>query len=152
MLSSRCVGLSRSALSPAAFLGGLSTAWEIDLWGRLRNSTAAANATYLGTEDARRGIMLSLVSDVAAAYLELVELDHRLELAQQSLDAFKDTYKLFSERFGAGIASRTPHTFGMRRRPISRIARRLSSDSRTRTLRCAKRSISIDVLIVSEYP
>jgi len=35
--------------------------------------------------------MLSLVSDVAAAYLELVELDHRLELAQQSLDAFKDT-------------------------------------------------------------
>jgi outer membrane protein, multidrug efflux system len=88
------------------FLGGLSTAWEIDLWGRIRNSTAAANATYLGTEEARRGLMLSLVSDVAAAYLELVELDHRLELAQQSLDAFQHTYKLFNERFGAGIASK----------------------------------------------
>jgi multidrug efflux system outer membrane protein len=88
------------------FLGGLSTAWEIDLWGRIRNSTAAANATYLGTEEARRGIMLSIVSDVAAAYLELVELDHRLELAQQSLEAYRDTYKLFSERFGAGIASK----------------------------------------------
>jgi multidrug efflux system outer membrane protein len=50
--------------------------------------------------------MLSIVSDVAAAYLELVELDHRLELAQQSLDAFQDTYKLFNERFGAGIASK----------------------------------------------
>jgi multidrug efflux system outer membrane protein len=88
------------------FLGGLSTAWEIDLWGRIRNSIAAANATYLGTEEARRGIMLSIVSDVAAAYLELVELDHRLELAQQSLEAYGDTYKLFSERFGAGIASK----------------------------------------------
>ena len=88
------------------FIGGLSTAWEIDLWGRIRNSTAAANATYLGTEEARRGIMLSIVSDIAAAYLELGELDHRLELAQQSLHAFQDTYKLFNERFGAGIASK----------------------------------------------
>jgi multidrug efflux system outer membrane protein len=88
------------------YVGGLTTAWEIDLWGRIRNATAAANATYLGTEEARRGIMLSLVSDVAAAYLELLELDRRLYLAQQSRDAFQATYKLFSERFGAGIASK----------------------------------------------
>jgi multidrug efflux system outer membrane protein len=88
------------------YVGGLTTAWEIDLWGRIRNATAAANATYLGTEEARRGIMLSLVSDVAAAYLELVELDRRLYLAHQSRDAFQATYKLFSERFGAGIASK----------------------------------------------
>ena len=87
------------------YVGGLTTAWEIDLWGRIRNATAAANATYLGTEESRRGIMLSLVSDVAAAYLALVELDRRLYLAHQSRDAFQATYKLFSERFGAGIAS-----------------------------------------------
>ena len=88
------------------FVGGLSTAWEIDLWGRIRNTAAAANTTYLGTEEARRGFMLSLVSDVAAAYFELVELDRRLELAHQSRDAFQTTYKLFSERFGAGIGSK----------------------------------------------
>ena len=87
-------------------LGGLSTAWEIDLWGRVRNATAAANATYFGTEEARRGLMLSLVSDVAGAYLELVELDRRLDVAKQSRDAFQATYKLFSERFGAGIVSK----------------------------------------------
>lgn len=61
---------------------------------------------YLGTEEARRGLMLSLVSDVAAAYFELVELDRRLELAHQSRDAFQATYKLCSERFGAGIGSK----------------------------------------------
>jgi len=87
-------------------LGGLSTFWEIDLWGRVRHATAAANATYLGTEEARRGFMLSLVSDVATAYLELVELDRRLIVAQQSRAAFQATYKLFSERFGAGIVSK----------------------------------------------
>ena len=88
------------------FLGGLSTAWEIDLWGRIRNTAAAANATYLGTEEARRGAMLSLVSDVAAAYFELVELDRRLKVAKESRDAFEATYKLFNERFGAGIGSK----------------------------------------------
>jgi multidrug efflux system outer membrane protein len=50
--------------------------------------------------------MLSLVSDVAAFYFELVELDRSLQIAQQSRDAFQSTYKLFDERFGAGIVSR----------------------------------------------
>jgi len=87
-------------------LAGLSTAWEIDLWGRTRNATAAANAAYLGTLEARRGLMLSVLSDVAATYLELVELDHRLDVAKQSRDAFQATFKLFNERYGAGIASK----------------------------------------------
>ena len=92
------------------FLGGLSTAWEIDLWGRVRNSTAASKANYLETEEARRGLMLSLVSDFAAAYFELVELDRRLEIARQSRDAFMATYKLFNERYRAGIGSKLPVT------------------------------------------
>jgi multidrug efflux system outer membrane protein len=96
------VGASKQNL----LLGGLSTTWELDLWGRIRNATAAANATYLGTEEARRGVMLSLVSEVAGAYLELVELDRRLDIAKQSRDAFQATYKLFNERFGAGIVSK----------------------------------------------
>src|SRR5258708_18832538 len=50
--------------------------------------------------------MVSVVRDVAGAYFELVELDRRLELAHQSRDAFQATYKLFSERFGAGIGSK----------------------------------------------
>ena len=69
-------------------------------------STEAANARYLGTEQARRSLMLSLLSDVAAAYFELVELDRRLAVARSSRDAFQATDKLFSERFGAGIASK----------------------------------------------
>ena len=55
---------------------------------------------------AEYGLMLSIVSDVAAAYIELVELDRRLEVAKQSRDALQATYKLFNERFGAGIGSR----------------------------------------------
>jgi multidrug efflux system outer membrane protein len=88
------------------FLGGLSTAWEVDLWGRIRRSTEAANAEYLSTEEGRRGLMLALISEVAQDYLELVELDRRLAVARNSRDAFDATHTLFSKRYGAGIVSR----------------------------------------------
>ena len=88
------------------FLGGLSAAWEVDLWGRIRRSNEAANAEYLATEEGRRGLMLALITEVAQAYLELVELDGRLAVAQNSRDAFESTYTLFSKRYGAGIVSR----------------------------------------------
>jgi multidrug efflux system outer membrane protein len=88
------------------FLGGLSTAWEVDLWGRIRRSTEAANAEYLATEEGRRGLMLALISEVAQDYMELVELDGRMAVARNSRDAFEATHTLFSKRYGAGIVSR----------------------------------------------
>src|ERR1022692_2804484 len=98
--------LATSTQTSNLFLGGLSTAWEVDLWGRIRRSNEAANAEYLATEEGRRGLMLALVTEVAQAYLELVELDGRLAVAQNSRDAFESTYTLFSKRYGAGIVSR----------------------------------------------
>src|SRR5262249_9007458 len=52
-------------------LGIASAAWEADIWGRIRRMNEAARAEYLASDDARRGVMLTLVSDVSQAYLEL---------------------------------------------------------------------------------
>ena len=41
-----------------------SASWEIDLWGRIRRQTEAARASVLATEQARRGVILSLVAQV----------------------------------------------------------------------------------------
>jgi multidrug efflux system outer membrane protein len=79
--------------------------WELDLWGRLRRQTEAARAQYLATEEARRGVLLSLVSDVATAYFELRELDAELEIARRTTEAFQDTYDLFERQFEGGTAS-----------------------------------------------
>jgi len=79
--------------------------WEIDLWGRVRRLNEAALAAYLATEEARRGILLSLVSDVAIAYIDLRELDHELEIAKSTTAAFHDTYDLFNRRLAGGAAS-----------------------------------------------
>jgi multidrug efflux system outer membrane protein len=83
----------------------LGLSWEIDLWGRLRRLNEAALARYLATEDARRGVLLSLVSDVATSYFRLRELDFQLEIARRTATAFKETHALFSRRLEAGTAS-----------------------------------------------
>jgi multidrug efflux system outer membrane protein len=87
------------------YLGGATMSWEIDLWGRIRRSTEAANAQLLASEEGRAAVLLSLVSDVAQAYFELIELDARLAIAKDSTDAYQSTYKLFKDRVEFGIAS-----------------------------------------------
>jgi multidrug efflux system outer membrane protein len=87
------------------FIGGLSATWEIDVWGRIRRANEAARAELLATEEGRRGVLLTLVSDTAQAYFELLALDLRLAIARDATDSFQRTYTLFRRRFEAGIAS-----------------------------------------------
>jgi len=82
-----------------------SAAWELDLWGRVRRLNEAARASYLGAQDARRGVFLATLAQVASAYFELRELDHRLVLARSTVAAFQETYDLFSRRLKGGAAS-----------------------------------------------
>jgi multidrug efflux system outer membrane protein len=88
------------------FVGTLSMSWEIDIWGRVRRSNEAARATLFATEDARRGVWLTLVSDLAQAYFQLLELDVQLQIAQNSTQAYQGTYDLFQDRFNFGVASK----------------------------------------------
>lgn len=83
----------------------VNASWEIDLWGRVRRLTEAAKAQYLASEEARRGVVLSLVSEVAAAYFDLRQLDEDLEIARRNTAAFHDTFDLFNRQLQGGVAS-----------------------------------------------
>jgi multidrug efflux system outer membrane protein len=83
----------------------LGFSWELDLFGRIRRQTEAAKAQYLATDEARRGVLLSLVSDVATAYFELRELDTELDIARRTTEAFQGTLDLFERRLEGGAAS-----------------------------------------------
>lgn len=87
------------------FDGYLGAAWELDLWGRVRRLDEAARAQFLASEEARRGVLLSLVSRVATAYFELLELDEELAIAQRETQSFGDSLKLFNQRLAGGVAS-----------------------------------------------
>lgn len=88
------------------FLAAASVAWEADLWGRLRRENEAARDQFLATEEAHRGVMLSLVSDVAQAYFELLDLDLQLDIAKRTTASFTDTLNLFNQRLAGGVASK----------------------------------------------
>lgn len=88
------------------FLGAFQLAWEIDVWGRIRRATEASLADLLAAEDVRAGIILTLVTDVAQAYLELRTLDLELEIAENTRDAFSDTFDLFDRQFRGGVGNR----------------------------------------------
>lgn len=81
------------------------TAFELDFWGRVKNLSAAAQATYLATEEARRAFRLSLIADVANAYLTQLELEERTALAAATVKTREETRRLIAKRREVGIAS-----------------------------------------------
>jgi len=95
-----------SSTTKGAFLALGSVAWEADIWGRIRRLNEAARAQYLSTEEARRGVMLSLTSSVAQAYFELLGLELQLQIAKDTAASFADTLKLFTQRYEGGVASK----------------------------------------------
>ncbi len=79
--------------------------WELDVWGRIRRLNEAAKAQYLATEDARRGVLLTLVSDVARTYFTLRGLDEELAITRKTVASFQETYDLFNRKLQEGAAS-----------------------------------------------
>lgn len=79
--------------------------FEIDIWGRRRRQTEAARAELRAFEAERKAVMTMLVSDVAAAYFSLLELDMELEIARRTLAARQDSLRLISARQQGGVAT-----------------------------------------------
>jgi multidrug efflux system outer membrane protein len=84
------------------FQGAFSMAWELDIWGRIRRSTEVARAQYLANDEARRGVIVSLVSDVASSYFQLLELDRELAIAHESAETYRQTLDVFTRRYLGG--------------------------------------------------
>ncbi len=83
----------------------LNASWEIDLWGKVRRATEAARANILSTEEARRSVILTLVTSVASSYVNLLDLDKQLEVTRMTARTYKEAYDLFKLRFEHGIVS-----------------------------------------------
>ncbi|WP_455825984.1 AdeC/AdeK/OprM family multidrug efflux complex outer membrane factor [Pseudomonas graminis] len=104
-LPGEVTGTGKSAItsSYSATLG--LSAYELDLFGRVRSLSEQAMLTYLGTEEARRSTQLSLVANVANAYLTWRADQELLALAQQTLAADDHSWQLTRRSKAAGKAS-----------------------------------------------
>jgi multidrug efflux system outer membrane protein len=83
----------------------MTASWEIDLWGRIRRETEAARANLLATEEARRGVTLSLISSVISGYVTLLDFDAQLRIARATADGRRKSVELFETRLAGGWVS-----------------------------------------------
>ena len=79
--------------------------WEIDFFGRLRRANEAQRALMVGAEETRRAVVLSLVADVALAYVALRDADLQLEISRNTLVSRRDYVELAQTRFEGGVTS-----------------------------------------------
>ena len=85
---------------------GFQLSWELDLFGRLRREREAALALALGSEQGRRGVLVTLVGDVATNYFLLRELDRQLQIARETLRLNDETVAYFRNRLEGGVSNR----------------------------------------------
>jgi outer membrane protein, multidrug efflux system len=88
----------------SAWRGTADLSWELDFWA-VGRGIEAARADLASQEAAERATVLSLVSDVATAYLQLLELDQEQAIAEQTLSSRQATLALARERFSRGLIS-----------------------------------------------
>jgi outer membrane protein, multidrug efflux system len=83
----------------------LSLAWELDFWGKYRRANESARANLLATQWARQAVISTLISDVAAAYFQLRELDLELEISRRTLASRRDSLQLTQTLASGGATS-----------------------------------------------
>lgn len=68
---------------------GISTGWEVDIWGRIKSLKRSAYAGFLQTDAAKRAVQTQLVAQAANLYYQLISLDKQLEITKQTIELRK---------------------------------------------------------------
>jgi outer membrane protein, multidrug efflux system len=87
------------------YQSGFDANWEIDVFGRVRRSVEAADATVEATVEDRRDVLVTLLGEVARNYIDLRGFQRQLAVARANLKTQQDTLELTQVRFQAGLAS-----------------------------------------------
>jgi multidrug efflux system outer membrane protein len=87
------------------YQSGFDANWEIDVFGRVRRSVEAADATVEATVEDRRDVLVTLLGEVARNYIDLRGFQRQLAVARDNLKTQQDTLELTQVRFQAGLAS-----------------------------------------------
>lgn len=83
----------------------LGASWEIDLWGKIRRMTEAAEADAKAMEQTRRAALLSIVSNVVTQYVNLLALDEQLKIAQNTSANYRESLRIIDLQFKYGVTS-----------------------------------------------
>jgi NodT family efflux transporter outer membrane factor (OMF) lipoprotein len=100
-ISADQAGFSDSLITEPTSIG-LSAAWEVDLFGRIREGVRAADADFNATEEEARGVRVALITEVVQAYAEARGVEERLAIVKQSAASQAETLQLTEQLYAAG--------------------------------------------------
>ena len=89
----------------ALFREGLTSSWELDLFGRVRRAVEAADANALASIENRHGVALAAVAELAQSYMQLRGTQTRIEIAKRNLRLAEESVELVNQRFASGAAT-----------------------------------------------
>src|SRR5882672_8092104 len=92
-------------LEYALFRDGLTSSWQLDLFGRVRRAVEAADANTLAAVENRHGVALAAVAELAQSYIQLRGTQNRLGIAKRNLRLAEENVELVNTRFGNGVAT-----------------------------------------------
>jgi NodT family efflux transporter outer membrane factor (OMF) lipoprotein len=87
------------------FRDGLTSSWQLDLFGRVRRAVEAADAATLAAVENRHGVALAAVAELAQGYMQLRGIQNRLGIAKRNLRLAEENVELVNKRFGDGVAT-----------------------------------------------
>jgi NodT family efflux transporter outer membrane factor (OMF) lipoprotein len=87
------------------FRDGLTSSWQLDLFGRVRRAVEAADAATLAAVENRHGVALAAVAELAQSYMLLRGIQNRLAIAKRNLGLAEENVELVNKRFGDGVAT-----------------------------------------------
>lgn len=88
-----------------SYAATLNVGWELDIWGKIRRASEAARADLLASEASRQTVIMTLVSAVANAYVDLRGLDKQLVVAKRTLASRGESVKLYETQYRGGVVS-----------------------------------------------
>ncbi|WP_136480713.1 efflux transporter outer membrane subunit [Cognatitamlana onchidii] len=86
-----------------AIIGSAGVYWEIDLWGKIRRLSESAKADLMATEYGYRGVMISLVSEVATTYFDLLRAKSQYEISKRNAKSRDSMTQIIQARYDKGI-------------------------------------------------
>lgn len=97
--------LPGASVEYALFREGLTSSWQLDLFGRVRRAVEAADAETLASVENRHGVALAALAELAQSYMLLRGTQDRLEIAKRNLRLADENVELVNTRFGGGVAT-----------------------------------------------
>jgi NodT family efflux transporter outer membrane factor (OMF) lipoprotein len=94
-----------ASLEYGLFHDGLTSSWQLDLFGRVRRAVEAADANALAAVENRHGVALAALAELAQSYMQLRGTQNRLGISKRNLRVAEENVELVNTRFGSGVAT-----------------------------------------------